>query len=430
VNRVQTEGGPRPTLRRTHKSGGWVGWASAHLQRCSRLVILGLVVLVSFAGCRQEAPESGLSAAEERWVRTTLAGMSLEEKAAQMIMIAETGYPRNPRSETALELVEAIRNRGVGGLVLMRSEEATIPRLLNELQTEARIPLLVAMDMERSLAFRVRRGTVDLPFAMAVGATRSEDAARFLGEVTAREGRALGIHWAFAPVVDVNNNPDNPVINIRSFGEDPELVARLGAAFIRGAHAGGLLTSAKHFPGHGDTAVDSHLELPVIGADRERLETVEWPPFREAIAAGVDSVMVGHMAVPALDPSGRPATLSASLNSEILRDEMGFRGLIVTDAMEMEGVGSAWIGEATVDAVRAGADVILMPPDLRVAIQSLVRGVEEGQLEEERIDRSVRLILETKARLGLNHYCCPERRGPPTARGRRASADPARGHAG
>jgi beta-glucosidase-like glycosyl hydrolase/CubicO group peptidase (beta-lactamase class C family) len=333
---------------------------------------------------------------------TTLAGMSLEEKAAQMMMIAETGYPRNPRSETALELVEAIRDHGVGGLVLMRSEVGTIPSLLNELQNEARIPLLVAMDMERSLAFRVRRGTVDLPFAMAVGATRSEDAARFLGEVTAREGRALGIHWAFAPVVDVNNNPDNPVINIRSFGEDPELVARLGAAFIRGAHDGGLLTSAKHFPGHGDTAVDSHLELPVIGADRKRLETVEWPPFREAIAAGVDSVMVGHMAVPALDPSGRPATLSSSLNSEILRDEMGFRGLIVTDAMEMEGVGSAWIGEATVDAVRAGADVILMPPDLRVAIQSLVRGVEEGQLEEERIDRSVRLILETKARLGLN----------------------------
>ncbi len=403
MNRLQTEGGPRPTLRRTHSSSGWVGWASAHPQNYSRVVTLGLVVLIAtVAGLGQEAQGSELSPAEERWVSTTLAGMSLEEKAAQMMMIAETGYPRNPRSETALELVEAIRDQGVGGLVLMRSEEGTIPRLLNELQTEARIPLLVAMDMERSLAFRVRRGSVDLPYAMAVGATRSEEAARFLGEVTAREGRALGIHWAFAPVLDVNSNPDNPVINIRSFGEDPELVARLGAAFIRGASSGGLLTSAKHFPGHGDTAVDSHLDLPVIGVDRDHLETVEWPPFREAIAAGVDSVMVGHVAVPALDPSGRPATLSASLNGEILRDEMGFRGLIVTDAMEMEGVGLAWIGEATVDAVRAGADVILMPPDLRVAIQSLVRGVEEGQLEEERIDRSVRLILETKARLGLN----------------------------
>jgi beta-glucosidase-like glycosyl hydrolase/CubicO group peptidase (beta-lactamase class C family) len=236
---------------------------------------------------------------------------------------------------------------------------------------------------------------------MPVGATHSEDAARFFGEVTAREGRALGIHWTFAPVLDVNNNPDNPVINIRSFGEDPELVGRLGAAFIEGARNGGMMTTAKHFPGHGDTAVDSHVDLPAIAGDRERLERVEWPPFREAIAAGVDSVMVGHVAVPALDPSGLPATLSSALNAEILRDEMGFEGLIVTDAMDMEGVGSAWIGEATVDAVSAGADVILMPPDLRVALQSLIRAVEEGVIEEARIDRSVRRILEAKARLGL-----------------------------
>ena len=176
----------------------------------------------------------------------------------------------------------------------------------------------------------------------------------------------------------------------------------MGAAFIRGAHSGGLMTTAKHFPGHGDTAVDSHKGLPVIDGDRQRLETVEWPPFRAAIAAGVDSIMVGHMAVPALDPSGQPATLSASLNIEILRGEMGFEGLIVTDAMDMEGVGSTWIGEATVDAVRAGADVILMPRDLRVALQSLIRGVEEGLLDEDRINRSVRRILEAKARLGLD----------------------------
>jgi beta-N-acetylhexosaminidase len=363
----------------------------------------GLVALLFVpVGPCPEARASELSAVQQEWVSTTLADMSLEEKAAQMMMVAQTGYPRNPSSETALELVEAIRDYGVGGLVLMRSEEGTIPGLVNKLQSEARIPLLVAMDMERSLAFRVVRGSVDLPYAMAVGATRSEGAARFFGEVTAREGRALGIHWAFAPVLDVNNNPDNPVINIRSFGEDPELVARLGAAFIEGARRGGLLTTAKHFPGHGDTAVDSHVGLPVIGGDRERLESVEWPPFRAAIAAGVDSVMVGHIAVPELDASGVPATLSPSLNEQLLRDEMGFEGLIVTDAMDMEGVGSVWIGKATVDAVLAGADVILMPPDLRVALQSLVRGVEEGVIGEERIDRSVRRILEIKARLGLH----------------------------
>jgi beta-glucosidase-like glycosyl hydrolase/uncharacterized protein YbbC (DUF1343 family) len=368
-----------------------------------RVVAFVLVVLISaFSGLHRETVASELSTAQEEWVRTTLAAMSLEEKAAQMIMVATTGYPRNPRSLDEVELVEAVRDTGVGGLILMRSEAGTIPRLLNELQGEARIPLLVAMDMERSLSFRLRRGSVDLPWAMAVGATRSEDAARFLGEVTAREGRALGIHWAFAPVVDVNNNPDNPVINIRSFGEDPEMVARLGAAFIEGARSGGLLTSAKHFPGHGDTAVDSHVGLPVISGDRVRLETVELPPFRAAIDAGVDSIMVGHMAVPALDPTGLPATLSPTLNAKILRDEMGFDGLIVTDAMDMEGVGSAWIGEATVEAVRAGADVILMPPDLRVALQSLVRSVREGVLSEERIDQSVRRILEVKARLDLH----------------------------
>jgi beta-glucosidase-like glycosyl hydrolase/uncharacterized protein YbbC (DUF1343 family)/CubicO group peptidase (beta-lactamase class C family) len=368
-----------------------------------RFVLPVLVAILNIAvGNLYLAHGSELTKAQKKWVNRTLAAMTLEEKAAQMIMVAQTGYPRNPRSEAALDLVEAVRDDEVGGLILMRSEEATIPGLLNSLQNEARVPLLVAMDMERSLSFRLVRGSTDLPFAMAVGATGSEDAARFLGEVTAREGRALGIHWAFAPVVDVNNNPDNPVINIRSFGEDPEMVGRLGAAFIEGAHSGGLMTSAKHFPGHGDTAVDSHKDLPVIDGDRRRLETVEWPPFRMAIAAGVDSVMVGHIAVPALDETGRPATLSKALCAEILRGEMGFDGLIITDAMDMEGVGSAWIGEATVDAVRAGADLILMPPDLRVALQSLIRGVKEGVLDEQRIDQSVRRILEAKARLGLN----------------------------
>ncbi len=369
------------------------------LRRCAGLALATLAATA--AAPPREARGCELTKAQKKWVRTTLASMSLEEKAAQMMMVAETGYPRNIRSPEAVALLEAVRDRGVGGVILMRSEEGTISGLLNRLQSEARIPLLVAMDMERSLAFRVVRGSVDLPYAMAVGATRSEDAARFFGEVTAREARALGIHWTFAPVVDVNNNPRNPVINIRSFGEDPQMVARLGAAFIRGARGGGLLTTAKHFPGHGDTALDSHVDLPVIRGDRERLEAVEWPPFRAAIAAGVDSIMVGHVAVPALDPSGRPATLSASLNAELLRDEMGFGGLIVTDAMDMAGVGSAWIGEATVEVVRAGADVILMPPDLHVALASLVRGVREGVLDEERIDRSVRRILEVKAGIGL-----------------------------
>jgi len=371
-------------------------------RRLAVLLVLGLALSLGACGSRTQTPDSGLSPAQERWVDSTLASLSLEQKAAQMMMIEAAAIPRNAQSQDALDLVEDVSNLGVGGLVLMGSEAETIPHLLNELQSEAPIPLLVAMDMERSLAFRVRRGTVDLPFAMAVGATGSEDDARFLGEVTAREARALGIHWAFGPVVDVNNNPDNPVINIRSFGEDPELVGRLGVAFIQGAKSGHLLTSAKHFPGHGDTAVDSHLDLPIIDVDRERLERVEWPPFRAAIDAGVDSIMVGHVAVPALDPSGRPATLSAALNRDILRDEMNFKGIIITDAMDMKGADGPWAGKATVDAVLAGADVILMPRDLEVAVFSVVRAVQEEVLDEERINQSVRRILEAKAQLGLN----------------------------
>ncbi|MCB1036317.1 MAG: beta-N-acetylglucosaminidase, partial [Acidobacteria bacterium] len=258
-----------------------------------------------------------LSRSARRWVSSTLAEMTLAEKAAQMIMVRAYGRYENPRSEAYRELAAAVEELGVGGVVLFESEVESIPRLLNELQGKARIPLLVAADMERGMAFRVRRGVVPIPYAMAIGASRSKEAANFAGEVTAREGRALGVHWAFAPVADVNNNPENPVINVRSFGEDPELVARMTRAFIEGARHGGILTTAKHFPGHGDTAVDSHHALPTVNVDRERLEAVELPPFRRALGAGVDAVMLGHVAVPAVDPSGAPATLSPLLATEL-----------------------------------------------------------------------------------------------------------------
>ncbi len=318
-----------------------------------------------------------------------------------MIGVRITGLPRNPASASAQRLLQQVRTLKVGTLVVFDSEVGSLPRLLNDLQGAADLPLLVAADMERGLAFRIRRGVVPLPFAMAIGATRSEDAARFAGEVAAREGRALGIHWAFAPVADVNNNPLNPVINVRSFGEDPELVARLVGAFVRGAKAGGLLTTAKHFPGHGDTAVDSHLQIAKVEADRARLTAVELRPFRRAVEAGVDWVMMGHIAVPAFDPSDTPATLSLPI-ADVLRGELGFTGLLVTDGMDMAGVRPAWTGEAAVRAVRAGADLVLLPPEPEVAVQSLVRAVKEGQLSEARIDESVRRILETKERLGLH----------------------------
>lgn len=349
------------------------------------------------------APASvALSAEARAWVDSTLASMTLAEKAAQLVFVRANGTFQNPRSKDSKQLLAQIADLHVGGLVLFASEVETIPRLLDGLQAASKVPLLVSADLERGLSFRVERGTVPLPFAMALGATGSEDAAQFAGEVTAREARAVGIHWALAPVVDVNSNSANPVINIRSFGEDPELVARLSAAFVRGARAGGILTTAKHFPGHGDTAVDSHLSLPVITADRARLEAVEWRPFRRTIEAGVDAIMLGHIAVPALDASGAPATLSPLLARGLLRDHLGFEGLIVTDALEMAGIRPAWTGEATVRAVAAGADALLLPQDPRVAIESLVRAVAEGQLTEARVEESARRLLETKARLGLH----------------------------
>jgi beta-N-acetylhexosaminidase len=374
------------------------------MTRARRALFLGTALAA--AACRHQPPAQSPPAAPSPapgypWARATLARLSLAEKAAQMIGVRATGLYRHPASPEAVRLRDRVRALKVGVVVVFESEVETLPRLLNELQGQADVPLLVAADLERGLSFRIRRGVVPLPYAMAVGATRSEQAARFTGQVAAREARALGIHWAFAPVTDVNNNPSNPVINIRSYGEDPELVARLAGAFVRGAREGGLLTTAKHFPGHGDTAVDSHLQMATVAADRARLDAVELLPFRRVVEAGVDWVMLGHIAVPALDPSGAPATLSLPM-SEVLRRDLGFQGMVVTDGMDMAGVRPAWTGEATVRAVQAGADLVLLPPEPEVAVQSLVRAVKEGQLTEARLDLSVRRLLETKERLGLD----------------------------
>jgi uncharacterized protein YbbC (DUF1343 family)/beta-glucosidase-like glycosyl hydrolase len=343
-----------------------------------------------------------LAPSAEEWVEKTLTDLTLEEKAAQMVMVWIQGYYLNPQSEEFKSAVRTVRDLGVGGLIMSTSEVETLPRLINDLQHQAKVPLIIAADVERGMAYRVRRGTVSVPSAMAIGATGRPEAARFAGEITAREGRALGIHWAFAPVADVNNNPANPIINIRSFGEEPELVASMVEAFIEGARQGGMLTTVKHFPGHGDTSTDSHLTRPVVTADRERLERVELVPFKRAIAAGVDAVMPAHVAVPALDPSGAPATLSEPISNGLLRGELGFDGLVVTDALDMAGVRPAWEGEAAIRAMRAGADILLMPHNPKVTVQALVRGVGDGLISEDRVDLSVRRILEAKARLGLH----------------------------
>ncbi len=387
-----------------------------------RLLLVG-ALLPLLSGCRVAEPVEAAPAPTAaappsyRWAHKALRSLSLEQKAAQVLGVRVSGLFRNARSAEARRVRSYVGELGVGSLVVFESETETLPRLLNELQAAAPLPLLVAADFERSVNFRLRKAGAPLPYAMAIGATRSEAAARFAGELTAREARALGVHWTFAPVADVNSNPANPIINIRSFGEDAAEVARLSAAFVHGAHDGGLMTTAKHFPGHGDTAIDSHLQLASVAADLERLNAVELLPFRRSLEAGVDAVMLGHLAVPALDPSGVPASQSDAI-VRFLRHDLHFGGLVVTDAIDMAGARAAWSGEAVVRAVRAGADVVLLPPDPALAVKALARAVREGVLPAARLDAAVLRVLQAKERLGLDRQRRVDPGGPAARVGR------------
>src|SRR5450755_4821209 len=248
----------------------------------------------------------------------------------------------------------------VDGPFLLRTEPYEAAELLNRLQKESKLPLLFAADFERGVTMRLH-GTTVFPHAMAFGAAGKEDYAETFGRITAQESRAIGVHWNFFPDADVNSNPANPIINTRSFGEDPKQVGDLVAAYIRGAHTAGMLTTAKHFPGHGDTATDSHLGLAQVTGDRERLNAVELPPFRRAIDAGVDAVMVAHVTVPNLDPEpNQVATTSKPIVTGLLQEDMGFKGIIVTDALDMAALTHLYasdIGRAAVESFKAGNDV-------------------------------------------------------------------------
>ena len=336
------------------------------------------------------------------WVKKTFQKLSLEEKVGQMIMPAFRGVYLSSSSPELLELKRQIKQRHAGGFILFAGDVYESAVLISRLQEFAGIPLFIASDFERGASFRIRN-TLSLPWNMAIGATGSEEWAYLQGKFTGQEARALGVNWIFAPVLDVNNNPANPVINIRSYGENPEMVARLGAAFIRGAQEAGVLATAKHFPGHGDTAVDSHLSLPVINADRKRLESVEWIPFKQAIRGGVGSVMSAHVSIPSLEPDpGLPATLSSRVLTEILQKELGFSRLIVTDSLTMAGLAdNFWVGDAAVRAVKAGVDVLLDPPTPDVVYDALMNAVRRKEIDPKRIDRSVEKILKAKAWLGL-----------------------------
>ncbi len=297
-------------------------------------------------------------------------------------------------------IADDLARHGWGGYIVFRGRP-DLPDLLSALQAGSPHPLLVASDIEWGAGQQLAGATI-LPCLMAIGATGREDLAYEAGRVTALEARAAGVNWAFAPVADVNVNPRNPIINIRSFGEDPDKVARLVAAWVRGAQDHGLLATAKHFPGHGDTATDSHSRLPTILADRERLDRVELAPFKAAIAAGVGSIMTAHLAVPALDGSGLPATLSRLIMTDLLRRELGFDGLLVTDALIMGGITADWTEEdAVAAALNAGCDMLLMPRDAHAAREAVQAAVEAGKVSELRVREAVARIDAVTARLGL-----------------------------
>ena len=340
---------------------------------------------------------------EAKWVEKVLSKMTIEEKIGQMVAWRYSGHFVNRDSEYLGKLESLIVNGKIGGLIIFGGEVYETAYLTNTMQKMAKIPLLIASDFERGVGNQISGATL-FPPLMAIGATWSEEQAYLMGKITALEARALGIHMTYAPVVDVNINPDNPIINVRSLGEDPEQVGKLAASFIKGCQENGLIATAKHFPGHGDTDMDSHSVLPTVGGDRDRLESVELYPFKQAIKAGVQAVMTAHLHLPALDPTpDLPATLSSPIITGLLREKLGFKGLIVTDSMGMGGVTTLYSPvEAALKAVQAGVDMILLPPTPDEVIESLIHAVRNGQISESRINTSVKRILEAKARLGLH----------------------------
>ena len=359
---------------------------------------------------REVSGEEHEAAVAARWARS----LSLHDAVAQLVVVPFSGQPLAPRSKAYKDLFNLVRRTHVGGVILVNVFEGHLIQhadplqaatLINKLQGPARIPLLFSADLERGASMRLNHTTV-FPHAMAFTAGGDPGSARAEGAITAREARAVGIHWVFYPVADVNSNPDNPIINIRSFGENPADVSRYATAFIEGTRADPryrVLTTAKHFPGHGDTSTDTHLNLATIPATRQHLDDVELPPFRAAIQAGVDAVMSGHVALPALEDPGTPATLSPAILTGLLRRDLAFKGLIVTDALEMGGIAKGFsVGDAAVRAVEAGVDVLLMPSDPLAAIDAVMAAVKSGRLTRQRIDASVHRILLAKARVGLD----------------------------
>lgn len=383
-------------------------------RRIHSVLVCFLVTSLAFGKTKYQPLPVHLDHDGEKWAEKTLHKMSVEEKVGQLFMVWVRAEFLNANSPEYLELRDEINKSYVGSFAmsvpyeppfLYKTGPYEAAELLNRLQTDSKLPLLVAADFEVGLSNRLI-GATGFPAAMAIGATGKLDYAEAFGRITAEEARAIGVHWNFFPVADVNSNPENPIINTRSFGEDPQQVGDFVAAYTRGAHSAGMLVTAKHFPGHGDTATDSHLGLAQVDGDRARLNAVELLPFRKAISAGVDAIMVAHVTAPALDPAPNSvATISPSIVTGLLRKDLRFNGIAITDALDMAGLTRLYakdIGREAVDAFKAGNDMLLIPPDLDAAEEAMVAAVESGEISQARLDESVLKILKVKASLGLH----------------------------
>ena len=382
---------------------------------------LGLTLVVASVAAQAPLPDA-LDKTAARWVDETLKKMTLDDKVGQLVVSSVNSTYLATDTDEFDTIAKKVVDLRLGGVHVFGGTEPAPPvltanyygtvilgqpmaaaALLNRLQRLAKIPLLNTADFEAGVGFRVAGATV-FPRQMAMAAAGDETLVFEAARITAAEARAIGVHVNFSPIADVNNNPRNPVINTRSFGERPDAVGRLTAAYVRGLHAGGMLATLKHFPGHGDTDVDSHIGLPIIQQPRPRLDAIELPPFRAGIAAGADAVMMAHIQVPSLDPAEfSPATLSAPIVTDLLRRELGFAGLVYTDSMGMDAIARRISpGDAAVRAIRAGNDVVLHSPDDAAAVAGIKAAVAAGEISVARLDESVRRILTAKARLGLH----------------------------
>jgi beta-N-acetylhexosaminidase len=401
-----------------------------------------LMITVSAQAPPSAAPTAGkvLDRAARQWVDNTLKKLTVEQLAGQMVFPRFAGtYMSNDSSEFE-ELARLVRESHVGGVIAFGGTEPVpqvmlnntygavilgqpleLASIFNRLQSLAALPLLTSADFEWGVQMRIA-GATKLPRAMAFGAAGDPQLAYDAAKMVAAESRALGVHVNFAPVADVNNNPRNPVINIRSFGEDPRKTGELAAAFTRGLQDGGMLATLKHYPGHGDTEVDSHIGLPVVTHTRERLDSVEFVPFKLGIDAGAAGVMVAHMQMPGLDDEKVPATFSHKIISGVLRP--GFDGLIFTDAMNMGAITRMTTpGDAAVRAVKAGIDVVLDTPDAAAATLAIATAIKSGDIPRVQVEASARRILEAKARLGLHKTRLVSLDAVPAAVGGRKNED-------